>query len=295
MLVGLSAIIITAVFYTTTATGGRAAILALSTTVALSIAVLLARQRLTATAETIAGVGLLLVALDGYAAYREDLAGIRSVPPPLFSAILLALVAMVAAAYRLATHLRAPQFATLLTVQPLLPLIGVQLKLGLDGFAAVFAVVAALNLASVAILSQDPDLFLPIRPARAPNASWAEGGEGPDKGAWPRMLRELAWILFGAALAVAVGLALTGLGSAGTVTEAVRAAVPLLLAAAVGVAGGRLSGRRQPPRDRRRRGRGRDPGRRLRGELPGPARLHPRAHGGDRDRHRDRHQLPAGG
>ena len=245
VLVGLAAIIITAVFYTTTATGGRAAILALSTTVALSIAVLLARQRLTATAETIAGIGLLLVALDGYAAYREDLAGIRSVPPPLFSAILLALVATVAAAYRLATHLRAPQFATLLTVQPLLPLIGVQLKLGADGFAAVFGIVAALNLASVAILSQDPDLFLPIRPRISARRTGSVDDDAPDKSAWPRMLRELAWILFGAALAVAVGLSLSGLVSATTVPEAVRAAAPLLLAAAVGVAGGRVSGRRR--------------------------------------------------
>src|SRR5262249_16692631 len=46
-------------------------------------------------------------------------------------------------------------------------------------------------------------------------------------------------------LAVAVGLSLAGLVSATTVPEAFRAAVPLLLAAAIGVAGGRMSGRRR--------------------------------------------------
>jgi hypothetical protein len=243
VLVGLAAIIITAVFYTTTATGGRAVILAISTTVALSLALLLARRRLTATAETIAGIGLLLVALDGYAAYSGNLAGLRAVPPPLYSAVLLAMVAAVAAAFRLATHLRAPQFATLLAVQPLLPLVAVYLKLGPNGFAAVFAVVAALNLASVLILNQDPSLLLRGRMLRS--AQVRRSGAAPTRAAWPRMLRELAWVLFGATLAASVGLSLAGLAKASTVTGALAAAVPLLLAAAVGVAGGRVSGRRR--------------------------------------------------
>ena len=136
VLVGLAAI---GVYYTSAETGGRAFILALATTVALGVPVALARRTLTATAETIAALGLLLVLLDGYVAYAADLAGVASVPGPLYAAVLFALVALVAAAYRLATHLRAPQFAALLAVQPLLPLIAVQLELGRTGFAAVFA------------------------------------------------------------------------------------------------------------------------------------------------------------
>jgi hypothetical protein len=75
---------------------------------ALAVPLALTRRTLTATAETIAGFGLLLVLLDGYAAYSANLAGIRSMSLTLFSAILFGLVAGVAAAYRLASHLRRP-------------------------------------------------------------------------------------------------------------------------------------------------------------------------------------------
>ena len=220
VLLGLAAI---GVYYTAAETGGRAFILALATTLALGVPVLLARRTLTATAETIAAVGLLLVLLDGYVAYTADLAGVASVSEPLFAAILFALVAGVATAYRLATHLRAPQFAALLAVQPLLPLLAVHFELGRDGFAAVFAGLAAQNLAAVSLLSRTP---------RSDRYS-----------AWPRMLRELAWALAGLALATAGFLATVGLIRAASVAEAVRAAGALMVAAAVGVVMGQMSAR----------------------------------------------------
>jgi hypothetical protein len=229
VLVGIAIIAITWVIYTTAQTGGQAFILAIATTLALGIPVLLARRTLTATAETIAGLGLLLVLLDGYAAYSSDLAGLASVPAPLYAAVLFALVAGVAAAYRLATHLRAPQFAALLAVQPLLPLVGAHLGLGTDGFCFVFALVAAQNLGAVVLFSRDLNL--------------ARTAARPSTGSWPRMLRELAWVLFGVALAGAVALALLGEVRATSTREAVRTSLVLLLAAAVGVAGGQLSGR----------------------------------------------------
>ncbi|MDT5026837.1 MAG: hypothetical protein QOE61_3263, partial [Micromonosporaceae bacterium] len=229
VLVAIAIIAITWVVYTTAQTGGQAFILGIATTLALGIPVLLARRTLTATAETIAGLGLLLVLLDGYAAYSSDLAGLASVPTPLYAAILFALVAGVAAAYRLATHLRAPQFAALLAVQPLLPLVGAHLGLGTDGFSFVFALVAAQNLGAVVLFSRDLNL--------------ARTAARPSTGSWPRMLRELAWVLFGVALAAAVALALLGEVRATSAREAVRASLVLLLAAAVGVAGGHLSGR----------------------------------------------------
>ena len=229
MLVAIAIIAITWVFYTTAQIGGRAFILGIATTLALGVPVLLARRTLTATAETIAGLGLLLVLLDGYAAYSSDLAGLASVPTSLYAAILFGLVAGVASAYRLATHLRAPQFAALLAAQPLLPLIGAHLGLRGSGFSFLLALVAAQNLGLVALFGRDLNL--------------ARTAARPSTGSWPRMLRELAWVLFGVALAGAVALALVAEVRANTPREAVRASLALLLAAAVGVAGGQLSGR----------------------------------------------------
>ncbi len=237
-LLGIAAIVVTGLFYTTSATGGRALVLAVATLLALSVPLMLTRRTLTATAETIAAFGLLLVLLDGYAAYNANLAGLRDVSLTAFSAVLFGLVAAVAAAYRLASHLRAPQFAALLAVQPFLPLIAAHLELDRDGFGAVFAVVAALNLGSVELLSRD--ISRAIARVRLPGAA-----PGPRGQAWPRLLRELAWILFGATLAVSVALGVTGLARAATVDGAVQSALVVLLAAAVGVVGGQMSGRPQ--------------------------------------------------
>ena len=55
-------------------------------------------------------------------------------------------------------------------------------------------------------------------------------------------LRGLAWLLFGLALGVSVVLAGFGLIDASTVQRAGLAALSLLLAAAVGVAGGEIAG-----------------------------------------------------
>jgi hypothetical protein len=239
VLVGLAAI---GVYYTSVETGGRAFMLALVTTVALGMPVALARRTLTATAETIAAVGLLLVLLDGYVAYTLDLAGVGGVPGPLYAAVLFALVALVAAAYRLATHLRAPQFTALLAVQPLLPLIAVQLELGRIGFAAVFAGVAAQNVAAVRLLSRSPN-GRDTRTVPAPGTAKRMSPRPVRASAWPRMLRELAWVLVGLALATGVVLAGTDLLRATTVEEAIRASLALLAAAAVGMIAGQVSGR----------------------------------------------------
>src|SRR5690606_29966503 len=109
VLIGIAAVVFTGLFYSTTQTGGRAFILGVATTLSLAVPVLLARRRVRATAEAIAAIGMLLVLLDGYAAYLADLGGLASVSAPLLAAVLFALVALVALAYRLATHLRDPQ------------------------------------------------------------------------------------------------------------------------------------------------------------------------------------------
>ena len=235
VLLAIAAVVFAGLFYTSTQSGGRAFILAVATTLALGLPVLLARRSLLATAETIAGFGMLMVLLDGYVAYSANLAGVAAVSPYLYAAILFALVFCVAVAYRLATHLRAPQFAGLLALQPLLPLLAQHLGFGRDGFAAVFAVVAAQNLGAVAVFSRDA-ITLAGRTWRPPRR------DTPTSSAWPTMLRELTWLLFGVSLAGSVALAVNGLVRADTVGAAVRSSLALLLAAAVGAVGGHMSG-----------------------------------------------------
>ncbi|HEX6870040.1 MAG TPA: hypothetical protein VF163_02990 [Micromonosporaceae bacterium] len=234
ILLGIAATAIAGAFFTTAETGGRAFILGVTTTLALGVPVLLARRTLTATAETIAAFGLLLVLLDGYSAYGADLGGIATaVPGPLFAAILFALVTIVAAAYRLATHLRAPQFAALIASQPLLPLLALHLGWDRPGFATIFALVAAQNLGAVTL----------VRRAQPPALWWRRQSAAPAAMAWPRLLRELAWLLFGINLAGSVGLGTLALVRSPTIGSAVTAAAVLLLAAGVAVAGGYLAGR----------------------------------------------------
>ncbi len=233
VLLAIAAVVIAGVYVTTTASGGRAAVLGIATTVFLGVPVLLTRNTLTATAETIASIGLLLVLLDGYTAYQSDLAGLHAVPPALYASILFALVTGVAGAYRFATHLRAPQFAALLTVQPLLPLLAVNFHFGRDGFAAVFAIVAAFNLGAVVVFGLELRVLAAGR--LRPRRSTMDIPVGPG---WPRRLRELAWVMFGLTLATSVALATDGLIRARTAGEAVPAAFAMLLAAATGVASG---------------------------------------------------------
>jgi len=235
VLLGVGAIVFTGVAFTTESAGERTVTLVLSTTLALAVPVLLARRGLTATAETVAAFGFLLVLLDGYAAYVGGLAGLREVPPPLYAAILCGLVAGVATAYRLATQLVAPQFTALLAAQPLLPLIGLQLGLGRTGFAAIAALVGAQNLVALAIIGRRKVAVLngTAQPVGTP---WR----------WRRALRDVAWALFGIALAASGALSVVSLVRASTVADAGLAGLALVLGAAVGVAGAQLDGRVGP-------------------------------------------------
>jgi hypothetical protein len=212
ILLAVASIAFTIVAFTAAETGARASILALMTTVALAAPVALARRGLTSTAETISAVGLLLVLLDGYAAYAGDLAGVRAMPAERYTAVLCGLTVAVAAAYRFATHLVAPQYAALVAAQPILPLLALDGGAGRTGFATAFALVAALNLGFTRV-------FQDVRLRRAP------------------------WWLAAAALAVATASAGLELVLTSTVGGAVRAGLALILTAAVAVAGARLTGR----------------------------------------------------
>src|SRR4051812_22829979 len=73
LLLGLAAIVFTAVAWATFGVQGRAEALGAVTLLALGLPVVALARRLRATAETFAAVALLLVGLDGYAAWYVDL------------------------------------------------------------------------------------------------------------------------------------------------------------------------------------------------------------------------------
>ncbi|MER6594008.1 hypothetical protein ABT214_19595, partial [Micromonospora purpureochromogenes] len=75
LLLGTAAVVFTAVAWAAVGVAGRAAILAAFTVLALAAPLVVARRGLRGTAETFAAVGLLLVVLDGYAAWAVDLFG----------------------------------------------------------------------------------------------------------------------------------------------------------------------------------------------------------------------------
>ncbi|MGY0234566.1 SCO7613 C-terminal domain-containing membrane protein [Longispora urticae] len=144
VLLGIAAIVFVVVAWSTFGLAGRALLLAGVTALFLIAPVPLARRQLTATAETLASVGLLLIPLDGYAA---RIAGFTPWPPAGYAAGVFALTACAAGAYAAATRLRAPAIATLLAVQPIAPLLAGQLHAPAAGWSLAFTITAAINLA----------------------------------------------------------------------------------------------------------------------------------------------------
>jgi hypothetical protein len=129
---------------------GRAIILAGLTIVMLTVPALLVRKRLAATGETIAAVGLVLVALDGYAAWRVGLFNVdNAMEPVTYAGVVAAVLTAVAALYPLAVPLRLPRPIAVLTGQFVLPLLAVELRPDWLPFGTSFALVAAADLVVV--------------------------------------------------------------------------------------------------------------------------------------------------
>ena len=124
LLLGTAAIVFTAVAWATFGVRGRALILGSFTALALAAPLFALRRRLVGTAETFAAVGLLLVLLDGYAAWYVNLFGVADGSVPGYAAAVCAVTAAVAAGYASATGLVGPRFAALAVAQPVLPLAG---------------------------------------------------------------------------------------------------------------------------------------------------------------------------
>ncbi|MGI5145397.1 SCO7613 C-terminal domain-containing membrane protein [Plantactinospora sp. CA-294935] len=213
LLVGTAAIVFTVVAWATVGVGGRALILGTLTGLALAAPLLAQRRGLTATAETFAAIGLLLVVLDGYAGWTVDLFGVAGWPAVRYAALVLGVGALVAGGYHRLTRLAAPAFAGLLLAQPVIPLLSYDAGFGAAGWALALAGLATVNLSLT--------------------RGW--GGDGPaDPSSGVR--RSVAWVGYGVA-----GLTSALCGTLAVVTTdgplAVLAGGPLLVAALLPIAG----------------------------------------------------------
>ncbi|MEU7651483.1 hypothetical protein AB0C41_05655 [Micromonospora taraxaci] len=146
LLLGTAAVVFTAVAWAAVGVAGRALILAAFTALALAVPLLAVRRGLRGTAETFAAVGLLLVVLDGYAAWSVDLAGVAGWPGSRYAALVGGASAAVAAAYGRWSGLTGPWFAALVAAQPVLPLLAVEVEPGPAGWTLVLLGVALGNL-----------------------------------------------------------------------------------------------------------------------------------------------------
>ncbi|GAA2515786.1 SCO7613 C-terminal domain-containing membrane protein [Pilimelia columellifera] len=143
LLLGAAAIVFTAVAWARYGVGVRAAILAIVTALVLSIPPLARRRRLTATAETFAAVGLLLVALDGYAAWHANVGGVADrISGSWYAAGVCAVTAGAGAGYAALTGLTGPRIAALVAAQPVAVLVAAAVDPGPAGWATAFALTA---------------------------------------------------------------------------------------------------------------------------------------------------------
>ncbi|MET7469784.1 hypothetical protein ABZU22_07185 [Micromonospora sp. NPDC005222] len=222
LLLGTAAVVFTAVAWTTFGVGGRALILLAVTALAL-VAPLVARARgLRGTAETLASVALLLVVLDGYAAWSVDLFGVTALPGSRYAALVAAAGTAVAAGYGLVSRLTAPWFAAWLLAQPVLPLAAADFRPTAAGWALVLTAVALGDLAVVLALRR-----------RISGTRTA-----------PAVGRVLGWTGHGVALALAAGCALVPLVVGRAAGTPLLAGGPLLVVALAVVAGALAAGGR---------------------------------------------------
>ncbi|MFC0532689.1 SCO7613 C-terminal domain-containing membrane protein [Phytohabitans kaempferiae] len=212
LLVGAAAIVFAGVAWATYGAVGRSLGLGAVTLLALAVPPLAVWRGLRGTAETFAALAMLLVVLDGYAAWYVNLFGLGDVPGPAYAAGVCAVTGAIGVAYGLATGLAAPRFAALVAVQPVVPLLAGELGAGVRGWSVAFTVSAVASLAAVRLTT---------------------GG-----------LRVTAWALYGCAQGLAAVVALAALLTPGRVDWPALAGGPALLAAGTLVAAGLVAGSR---------------------------------------------------
>ncbi|MGC3861929.1 SCO7613 C-terminal domain-containing membrane protein [Micromonospora chersina] len=262
LLLGTAAVVFTAVAWAAFGVAGRALILLAFTALALA-APLVARARgLRGTAETFAAVGLLLVLLDGYAAWSVDLFGVAAWPGSRYAALVGGIGAAVAAGYARLSRLTVPWFAALLAAQPVLPLAAVAAEPSPAGWALVLTALALGDLVVVVALRGRVGLAGggPAQPDPGARAGGAVAGGGPATApppGWPAAIAParnapsavlagwvLAWIGHGVALALAAGCALVPLALGRAAGTPLLAGGPLLVVALALFAGALAAGGR---------------------------------------------------
>lgn len=147
LLLAVAAVVFTAVAWSQFGVGGRAGLLGAVTVVALAAPLLAIKRRLTATAETVAAVGLLLVLLDGYAAWYANLFDLGTYSPLGYAGAVFAVSAAVSAGYEQLTGLTGPRFIALVLTQPVLPLLAAPWLPPAALWAYTMIAVALINLA----------------------------------------------------------------------------------------------------------------------------------------------------
>ncbi|MFV2111942.1 SCO7613 C-terminal domain-containing membrane protein [Micromonospora sp. LOL_025] len=250
LLLGTAAVVFTAVAWAAVGVAGRALILFAFTALALAAPLVAVRRGLRGTAETFAAVGLLLVLLDGYAAWSVGLAGVADWPATRYAALVGGAGAAVAAGYARLSKLTVPWFAALVTAQPVLPLLVADARPDAAGWAMAFLGVALLDLAVLVALRRrgapatgaeavgvpatdgptvgGPTVDGPVAGAVAPaGAAPATSDERPTVLAG----RVLAWVGHAGALFVAAFCALVPLALGQAAGVPLLAGAPLLLVA----------------------------------------------------------------
>jgi hypothetical protein len=201
----------TAYLLRTLAGTGRVAVFTVFAAAILAGAIPVAQRMLMSTAETIASVGLLYVLLDGFA-IRSAWFAHTAIPRTTFAGLIFLGTAGVAASYRKLTHLKAPRFATMLLLQPVIPLLAGSVLHGAVAWAGVLAAVGLQDLLMALVLRGRPN------------------GTG--------YLEDAAWILHGTAVVASLVFATVALAGAHTVNAALSGAAALILAGTVGLDGG---------------------------------------------------------
>ncbi len=201
----------TAYLLRTLAGSGRVAVFTVLAVAILAGAIPVARRSLTSTAETIASVGLLYVLLDAFAV-RSAWFTHMGLPRTTWAGLIFLATAGVSAWYRNLTHLKAPRFATMLLLQPVVPLLAGPLLHDAVAWSGALAAVGLLDLVMAMVLRSRPN--------------------------GTAYLEDAAWALHGAAVLASVVCATVALAQAHTVPAALAGAAALVLAGTVGFDGG---------------------------------------------------------
>lgn len=143
LLLGIAAIVFTAVAWATFDVVGRALILGVLTVGVLAVPPLVRRRALTATAETFAALGLLLVVLDGYAVWYVNLGGVADHwDQGFYAGAVATFTALLGYGYARIVGTSATRFGALLAAQPALPLFFLESSADVAGWSVVFTTVA---------------------------------------------------------------------------------------------------------------------------------------------------------